>query len=131
MGIKAAHQDTRLRDAEAHTQVVMQNADHAFQMWCGDGGADLLQGNMSGGERDTQPIREQHHNDLGRIGDFGKKFGVSGKGDAGVVDHRLMHGASHKGGELFVLTAVHRDTYTLQDIGGIGGIDLAAGHGFA
>ncbi len=52
------------------------------------------------GERDAQGAVGQHHHGQRCVRARGEVFGVAGEGDAGVVDHALVHRRGDHRGEL-------------------------------
>ena len=80
---------------------------------------------MCGGERDAQAAADQHHDDLRRARMLGEIFGVAGEGDAGIVDHALLHRRGHHRGELAVQASPHGAVEDGQHIASICWIEPA------
>src|SRR5450432_4574292 len=85
---------------------------------------------MSGRERDAQTrSNEQHGN--GATGARGEEFGVTGEGDAGVVDDALVHRRGNHGIELAFKAAIGGTREYGDHAGGIAFVELAGHDGRA
>ncbi|MCY1358175.1 hypothetical protein D9M69_447000 [compost metagenome] len=80
----------------------MQDAADPLQPLGRDGGGDILEWQVSGHQGYTQPAGGQHHHHLAGGREFGKELGVPREGDAGFVDHALVHGSGDHPGEVSV-----------------------------
>ena len=99
MRVESGNQDARLRDTETALQIVLQDAQHAFQQRCRDGIRHLAQRQVRCRQRDTHSAAAQHHYYLRGMCLLGEKFGVSGKGNARIVDDALVHRRGDHAGE--------------------------------
>ena len=102
MGIETGDENARTRDAKFALQVVFEHDQHARELRCIDAARHVSQCKMGGCQCHAHhrlAAGEQHHH-LRRRGLPGEIFGVAGEGDAGVVDHALVHRRGDHGGEL-------------------------------
>ena len=128
MGIQTADQNGGARNAEAGPQVAIENADDAAQQRRGDGSSHLRQGQVRGGQRHAQTFGGQHHHCKVHLTFLRQKFGVSGKRDAGVIDHALVHGRCHHRGDIALLAGPHGDPQRVEHIGSVRGVQRAGLH---
>ena len=125
MRIEPRDEDARARDPEAALQVGIDHPQGARHTVGGDGARHLGKGQMRGGERDAQAAADQHHHDRRAAGLLGEIFGVAGEGDAGVVDHALLHRRGHHGGELALEAAADGAVENRQHIASVCRIEPA------
>ena len=80
---------------------------------------------MRGHQRYTQAARREHHDDLFGVGQLGQKLGVPGEGDTALIDYALVHGSGNHPSKMPVQAALAGAGQGVQDIGGIGCVELA------
>ena len=80
---------------------------------------------MGGHQGHAQAAGGEHHHHLFAAREVGEKLGVPGEGDAGVVDHALMHRCSDHSGEMPIQAALGGAGQGFQDVGGVGLIQLS------
>jgi len=128
VGVEPTDQDARLGNAEFQLQVGVQDARHAFYTLGRDGIGNVAQRQVRGHQGDPQPACRQHHHHLFGVGQFGKEFGVAGKGDAGFVDHALVHWGGDHAGEVAVDAALPCASQGFQHERRIGLVQLPGNH---
>jgi len=119
--VQASHQDPRCGDAEAYPKVVIENAQRLLQTFAGDGLTHGGQGQVGGGQRDTQPRRGQQHDGLtsGQVGDV---LRMSTETGAGRIDDALMDRAGDQGAKLAALAGARGLGEGREDIAALAGL---------
>lgn len=122
--VESADQDARMGDAELVAQVGVEDARDPGQALVANGVGDLAQRQVGGRQGNAQASSGQHHHHLGGVGEVGEEFGMAGKGDAGFVDHALVHRCGDHPGEVPVEAALAGAGQGFQDVGGVGSVQL-------
>ena len=106
MGIEPRRDDARPRQAEAATQVRIEDAQRLLQPVARQCRTHVCERQMSGGEcnpkRSVRRVARQHHHDAGGVGVLGQVLGMTAERHPGVIDHALLH----RGGDDGVVATV-------------------------
>jgi len=106
----------------------VQDARDPLQTLGGDRIGDIPERQVGGYQRHTQAARGEHHHHLFGVGQLGEKFGVSREGNAGFVDHALVHRGGNHAGETAVQAAAPGAGQRLQYIVSVARVELACRH---
>ena len=90
-----------------------------------DGIGHFAQRQMCRRQRHAHAATGQHHHHQRCMRLFGEEFGVSGKGNARIIDDALVHGCGDHAGEFAGQAALYCTAQGFQHIRGIGGIELS------
>ena len=85
---------------------------------------DPAERDMGGRQGDAQPRGDQHHHGIGPAA-RGEELGVAGEGHARVVDDPLVHRTRDQGVEAPGQAAIAGDLEGLDDIGGVGLVQMS------
>jgi hypothetical protein len=123
--IEAGNKDARPVDPELAAHVGVQDAQCRFQRLGRDRRRHVLQRQVRRRQRDAQIAAGEHHHHLRRMRLFGKVFGVAGEGNAGIVDHCLVHWRRHHCRELAGLATFERSIEQSKNVRRIDRIELS------
>ena len=84
-----------------------------------------MQRQVGGGQRDTHAAAGEHHHHLRRMQSFLQELGVSGEGDAGVVDDPLVHRCRCHCIKQAVAATVGGDFQRAQHVAAVGGVQAS------
>ena len=95
MRVKPANQHVRLGNTKFRAQVVIENRDDLAQQVGRYRLADGFQRQMGRHQRHPQLLGRQHHHHFAGLRALFEELGMTGEGDAGVVDVAFVHRAGH------------------------------------
>ena len=74
-------------------------------------------------QRDAQAVPGQHHHDMRRAGFLGEIFGMTGEGNAGIIDDAFMYRRRDHRGKFTGQATVNGTIEQPEDVSGIGRIE--------
>jgi hypothetical protein len=131
MRVEPGDEDARVSDVEAFFQVGIDDAERFHQILALDGARDFRQGQMRRRKRHAQAAPDQHHHHVRGAGVLGEIFGVTGEGNAGIVDHALLHRRGDHRVEFAAEAAGNGAVEHGEHVGAVRRIELSGHRGMA